>query len=67
MLQSRFGVPQSGKLPSRKAKDFTTSIMSTASVVTMPTKTVLLTDVDQRQIEKIRQRNERFTQKLISD
>ena len=48
-------------------KDLTSSISSASPVMPMSQKAVLLTDLDQKQIDKMRQRNERFTQKLISD
>ena len=41
--------------------------MSTASVASIPTKTVMLTMNDQKQIDKMRQNNEKFTNKLIND
>jgi len=48
-------------------KDFTSSIMSSSSNVSVPTFSVSLTEVDQRHIDLMRVRNERFTNKLIAE
>ena len=39
----------------------------TSSVAALPTKALALNELDQRQIDKIRVRNERFTNKLIHE
>ena len=70
LLQSRFGGKASSaarKVSTKQlvARDHQNSIMSSSSLA--QPKAVLLTDVDQKHIDLMRVRNERYTQKLIAE
>ena len=72
LISSRFtdriAAAATSKKKGKHVRDFTTSIMSSASVVNFPvSKTIALTETDQRQIDKMRVRNDRFSNKLIQD
>ena len=53
--------------PSKSMRDLSSSIITSSSVANIPTKVVALTGNDQKQIDQMRLRNERFTNKLIQD
>ena len=73
VLNSHFGDryfnngKKSNKLDGVNKKDFTGSVLSSGSVGSLPYKTITLTENDQKQIDMMRVRNERFTNKLICD